>query len=108
MDIILYTAMVLGGMIVYFFEYTPVPENVSKKEFWRYGIVNGIIGTSLIIAGVVNLFCEDHIYSYVDKLNWFWSTIVIIFSLGACFCLPWIVRIVKRKIIRNRADKKNE
>jgi len=104
MEIILYTLMILLGVVIYYFEYTPVPDNVSKKDFWRYGVGNGIIGTSFIIAGVVNLFCEDHIYSYIDKLNGFWCAMVIIASLGACFLLPCVVRILKRSVSRKRNE----
>lgn len=99
MEILLYTLMILLGVVIYYFEYTPVPDNVSKKDFWRYGVGNGIIGTSFIIAGVVNLFCEDHIYSYIDKLNGFWCAMVIIASLGVCFLLPWMVRILKKRSV---------
>lgn len=102
MKILLFTAMVLAGMVVYYFEYSPVPDNVAKKDFWKFGVWNGVIGISLIIAGVINLFGEDHIYSYIDKLNGFWSGVVIVATVGACFFLPWIVRIVKRTVLRNR------
>ena len=104
METLLYVAMVLGGIIIYYFEYTPAPKDVTKRDFWRYGARNGIIGVSLIIAGSVCLFCEDHVYSYISKLNDFWSILVIIATLGAGFYFPWIVRIIKKRIIRSRKE----
>lgn len=102
MEILFYIAMVFAGGIIYYFEYTPAPKDVSKKDFWRYGVGNGIIGTSLIIAGSICLFCEDHVSSYVDNLNDFWTALVIIATLGAGFYIPWIIRTIKRKIIRRK------
>ena len=70
MAILFDTALVLVGIIVYYFEYTPVPKKVSMKDLWKYGINDGIIGDSLIMVGILGIF-EDLISPYSDSMNSF-------------------------------------
>ena len=98
-------ALVIAGGIIYYFEYTPAPKDASKKDLWKDGVLNGIIGTSMIITGAICLFCEDHVSSYVDNLNDFWTAFVIIATLGAGFYIPWIIRIIKKKTILHKQTK---
>ena len=105
MEILFDSGILIAGLIIYYFEYKPVPKKVTMEDFWKYGVGNGIIGESLIIVGIIGLFCEDHIYSFMDKLNDFWLVLVLVAGLGSMFYLPWIIRVVKRSIIRHKQER---
>lgn len=104
-EILVSVGMIILGMVIYYLEYDPVPKNIEKKDlwkFWKYA-ADGVVGESLIIAGTLGIYIEDHVFSYVDSLSEFWIAVSLIVDLGACFFLPWIVRIIKQRIYSKKS-----
>ena len=107
MELLIWIGMILVGLVLDYIEYDPIPKDIEKKDlwkFWKYG-VNGIIGESLIIAGVCGV--TDCIFSSNDSMSDFWFLMILIAALVVCFLLPWLVHITKYKITHNKEVKKD-
>lgn len=101
-ELLISVAMILAGMVIDFFEYDPGPKNIEKKDiwkFWKYGM-NGIFGETLIIVGIGDITL--YIFSSVDSISDFWTIVILIADLGACFLLPWLVHIIKYNVCQQQ------
>ncbi|MCQ2261013.1 MAG: hypothetical protein MJZ77_06470 [Bacteroidales bacterium] len=106
-ELIISIGMILVGLVLGYIEYDPTPKNIEKKDlwkFWKYGM-NGIIGESLIIVGIGDI--TSYIFSSFDSMSDFWTIMILVADLGACFLLPWLVHLAKYKIACRKEDIKN-
>ena len=105
-ELLISIGMILVGLVVNYIEYNPTTKNIEKKDiwkFWKYGM-NGIIGESFIIVGIGDI--TSYIFSSFDSMSDFWTIMILVADLGACFLLPWLVHITKYKITHNKEAKK--
>ncbi|MBR1849995.1 MAG: hypothetical protein IJ789_01330 [Bacteroidales bacterium] len=101
-EILFHIIALLLGLVIYFFEYKPVPKNVKKEDLWKYGVFNGIIGDSIVVVAAIGILFSDPVTDTLCRVSDFWAIVLIIILIAAPFLLLWMVKLLKKKVVHNR------